>query len=85
VTSKINETKTMQEITKDIINFASAEGGRILVADKEIRLFFPDRDKSVRFMTAISDKHPSVKLKTCSLWKNVDVSGEGLFDIARAS
>ena len=83
--SKTDGIKTMKEITKDIINFASAEGGRILIADKEIRLSFDDREKSVRFMQAISDKHPSVKLKTCSAWKNVDVSGEGLLDVAKAS
>ena len=77
--------KMMKEITKDIINFASAEGGRILIVEKEIRLSFDSKEQSIRFMQAISDKHPSLNLKTCSLWKNVDVSGKELFDTAKAS
>lgn len=73
------DVKIMKELTKDIINFASAEGGKILISDTEIRLSFGNKEKSIAFMEAIYEKHPSVKMKTCSLWKNVDVFGEGLF------
>ena len=70
--------KIMKPMTKDVVNFASAERGRVLITDNEIRLQFDTREQAIRFVQAIMNAHPDVRLKTNANWKSIDVSSPEL-------
>lgn len=80
--NEISVRTVMRSMTKDVVNFASAERGRVLITDREIRLQFDTREQAIRFIEAITERHPNVRLKTCAFWRSVDVVNPELFAVA---
>ena len=50
----------LQPLVVDIINFASAEGARILITGDLIRLAFGGKASCVRFLDSMTESHPTV-------------------------
>lgn len=63
----------MDQLTRLIINTASAEGGRLLVTGDLIRLVFPDSDSGVRFLTALNGEKRTIRLLATQDFKSVDI------------
>jgi hypothetical protein len=63
----------MRQETKNVVNFASAANGRVLITDNEIRISFGSKEQAMRFLEAITELHPNLSLKTCALWRNIDI------------
>lgn len=49
----------LKALTINIINFASAENGKILITEDLIRLAFKSKDAALRFLEMINERHPN--------------------------